>query len=149
MFASTVTMNGLRVTIASIIEITEFLLRKDDPYEYVLTGKLNQDLIEVSIIKKSAIVSKFDFLEIFGLIRSAGGGCEKPRTSSFLHLYRLLSCYYMSRSALQGNVDGTESLELLSSFKKMYEEKGKLTKLKRSTCEISFWTELLKRLTTA
>ena len=55
MFASTVTMNGLRVTIASIIEITEFLLRKDDPYEYVLTGKLNQDLIEVSIIKKNQL----------------------------------------------------------------------------------------------
>jgi hypothetical protein len=55
MFASTVTMNGLRVTIASIIEITEFLLRKDDPYEYVLMGKLNQDLIEVSIIKKNQL----------------------------------------------------------------------------------------------
>ena len=47
------TMNGLRVTIASIIEITEFLLRKDHPYESVLTGKLNQDIIEVLIITKN------------------------------------------------------------------------------------------------
>jgi hypothetical protein len=39
MFASTVTMNGLRVTITSIIDITEFFLRKDGPYKYVLTGK--------------------------------------------------------------------------------------------------------------
>ncbi|KAK4030800.1 hypothetical protein OUZ56_024139 [Daphnia magna] len=76
-------MNGLRVTIASIIDIIEFVLRKYDPYKYVLTGKLNQDLIE----------------RFFGLIRAAGGGCEKPRTSSFLHLYRLLSCYYMTKSA--------------------------------------------------
>lgn len=50
MFASTVTMNGLRVTIASIIDIIEFVLRKYDPYKYVLTGKLNQDLIEVMMI---------------------------------------------------------------------------------------------------
>ena len=37
----------------------------------------------------------------------------------------------MSRSALQRNIDGTESLELLSSFKKMYEEKRKANKVEK------------------
>jgi hypothetical protein len=61
-FASTVTMNGLKVTIASIIDITEFFLRKDDPYKYVLTGTLNQDLIGVIIkVNKQLFFSNFVF----------------------------------------------------------------------------------------
>lgn len=45
-FLSKVTLNGLRVTILSTIDVVELLLR--DNYKYVLTGKLNQDCIEVS-----------------------------------------------------------------------------------------------------
>jgi hypothetical protein len=93
MFASTVTMNGLRVTIAIIIEITEFLLRKDDRYKNVLTGKLNQDLIEVMmIVNKPLFFSNFIFIlkRFFGLIRAAGGSCEKPRTSYFFTILPLV-----------------------------------------------------------
>jgi hypothetical protein len=86
-----------------------------------------------------SIVKRF-----FGLIRAADGRCEKPRSSSFLHLYRLLSCYLMTKIALQGNVDCAEDIKLLSSFKKMYKNKTrKLTRRKRSTCGISCWTEFL------
>jgi hypothetical protein len=46
-FLSKVTLNGLRVTILSTIDIVEFLLKEN--YKYVLTGKLNQDCIEVRI----------------------------------------------------------------------------------------------------
>lgn len=44
-FLSKVTLNGLRVTILSTIDVVELLLREND--KYVLTGKLNQDCIEV------------------------------------------------------------------------------------------------------
>ena len=40
-FASSVTLDGLRVIILSIIEITDFLLHKPDLFPYVLTGKIN------------------------------------------------------------------------------------------------------------
>lgn len=46
-FLSSTTMNGLRVTILSTIDVVNFLL--DSGYKYVLTGKLNQDCIEVNI----------------------------------------------------------------------------------------------------
>lgn len=45
-FASTTTLNGLSVTIRSTIDIVDFLLY-EAKYNYVLTGKLNQDCIEV------------------------------------------------------------------------------------------------------
>ena len=48
-FASSVTLDGLRVTILSMIEIIDFLLNKPDPFPYVLTGKLNQDSLEVVV----------------------------------------------------------------------------------------------------
>jgi hypothetical protein len=46
-FLSIITLNGLIVTILSTIVVVIFLL--DSGYSYVLTGKLNQDCIEVSI----------------------------------------------------------------------------------------------------
>lgn len=46
-FLSTTTMNGLRVTIFNTIDVVNLLL--DSGYNYVLTGKLNQDCIEVRI----------------------------------------------------------------------------------------------------
>ncbi len=51
MFSSSVTLDGVRVTAMSISDITEFLLLKNyDLYCYVLTGKMNQDDIEVRIL---------------------------------------------------------------------------------------------------
>lgn len=46
-FLYSTTMNGLRVTILSTIDVDNFLLNSG--YKYVLTGKLNQDCIEVNI----------------------------------------------------------------------------------------------------
>jgi hypothetical protein len=64
--------------------------------------------------------------------------------------YSFTACcrfYYMIKIALQGNVDGAEDIELLSSFKNMYQEKKKANKVEK-TCGISCWTEFLLRLTT-
>lgn len=47
MFASQVTMESLRVTLSSILELTNDLLAKGA--RYVLTGKLNQDPLEVRL----------------------------------------------------------------------------------------------------
>jgi len=47
MCMSSVTLDGVVVTCTSIIEIVDYLLYKEDPYPYVLTGSLNQDDLEV------------------------------------------------------------------------------------------------------
>ena len=46
-FVSDTTLGALRMTILSIIELTDHLLYVEE-YEFVLTGKLNQDCVEVS-----------------------------------------------------------------------------------------------------
>lgn len=45
-FLSTTTNHGLRVTIQSFIDVIEMLLFKYN-FKYVLTGKFNQDCLEV------------------------------------------------------------------------------------------------------
>lgn len=45
-FLTTTTAEGLRVTLRSTIELTNYLLW-DCGFEYVLTGKMNQDPLEV------------------------------------------------------------------------------------------------------
>jgi hypothetical protein len=78
------------------------------------------------------------------LIRTADGGCEKNAARLFYIFTACCRFYYMTKIALQGNVDGAEDIELLSSFKKMYKNKTrKLTRRKRSTYGISCWTEFL------
>ena len=47
MFCSTTTLRGWRITIKSVIVLTEKLFNTD--YDIVLTGKLNQDPVEVKI----------------------------------------------------------------------------------------------------
>lgn len=46
-FASQTTLEALRVTIFSTIELTNHLFSNEVNYDFVLTGKLNQDCIEV------------------------------------------------------------------------------------------------------
>ena len=46
-FASQTTLQALRMTLFSTIELTDHLLSDDIGYDFVLTGKFNQDCIEV------------------------------------------------------------------------------------------------------
>ena len=46
-FASTQTLEGLRITIKSVLDLIKFLVL-DIKYTYVLTAKFNQDCLEVS-----------------------------------------------------------------------------------------------------
>jgi hypothetical protein len=48
-FLSQQTCEGLRCTMRSTLELTQLLL--DDGFAYVLTGKFNQDPLEVRIIR--------------------------------------------------------------------------------------------------
>jgi hypothetical protein len=48
-FASQTTLEALRVTVFSTIELTEHLFSSEINFEFVLTGKLNQDCIEVCL----------------------------------------------------------------------------------------------------
>jgi hypothetical protein len=71
------------------------------------------------IIPYSQRISTYENLHhfIFGIIRSAGGGQNKPTASSFLQLLRMLSLYYPTKTFLRGcNVDGQEKMEMLTSY---------------------------------
>ena len=48
-FVSDTSLKALRITLTSTIELVEFLLHRCG-YDFVLTGKFNQDCIEVSYI---------------------------------------------------------------------------------------------------
>ncbi|KAH6945573.1 hypothetical protein HPB50_009092 [Hyalomma asiaticum] len=94
MFASQVTMESLRVTLTSILDLTKDLLAKGA--RYVLTGKLNQDPLE----------------RFFGITRSFGGDEDHPTILSFSHIYRLLSLYTPVKASITGNVQEEPTLIL-------------------------------------
>ncbi|KZS02375.1 Uncharacterized protein APZ42_000608, partial [Daphnia magna] len=99
-FLSKVTLNGLRVTILSTVDIVGLLLKEN--YKYVLTGKLNQDCIE----------------RFFGIIRMSGRCGDKPTMTSFLELFRLLTLYYPTKQFLRGSncEEEEEKSEVLTSY---------------------------------
>ncbi|KAH8019232.1 hypothetical protein HPB51_018459 [Rhipicephalus microplus] len=94
MFASQVTMESLRVTLSSILELTNDLLAKGA--RYVLTGKLNQDPLE----------------RFFGITRSLEVTKDHPTILSFSHIYRLLSLYTPVKASIAGNVQEEPTLIL-------------------------------------
>lgn len=55
-FASMTTLNGLAVTIRSVLDLVPFLFKHG--YKYVLTGKLNQDAIEARL-NDTSLENKF------------------------------------------------------------------------------------------
>ncbi|KAG0443318.1 hypothetical protein HPB47_015049 [Ixodes persulcatus] len=81
MFALQITIESLRVTLASVRDVITDLLSKGA--EFVLTGKLNQDLFEIS--------SRIFLNRFFGMTRSFGGDEDHPTIVSFSHIYRLLT----------------------------------------------------------
>lgn len=54
-FLTSNTADGLRVTLKSTIDLTEYLLNKCG-FNYVLTNKMNQDSLEVRINKYTLII---------------------------------------------------------------------------------------------
>lgn len=130
MFASQVTMEFLRVTLASVRDLTKDLLARGE--RYMLTGKLNQDPLE----------------SFFGMTRSFGGDEDRPTILSFAHLYRLLILYTPVNNCISGNVAVEPTVVLaavqetmkkgkkdrLASHKRLQETiKGKLAKMCAST----------------
>ncbi|KAH8025801.1 hypothetical protein HPB51_012123 [Rhipicephalus microplus] len=94
MFASQVTMESLRVTLASVRDLITDLLSKGA--RYVLTSKLNQDPLE----------------RFFGVTRSYGGDEDHPTLISFAHIYRLLSLYTPIGTCVTGNVSDEQTFVL-------------------------------------
>ncbi|KAH8042195.1 hypothetical protein HPB51_021279 [Rhipicephalus microplus] len=94
MFASQVTMESLRVTLSSILELTNDLLAKGA--RYVLTGKLIKTPWRGSSESPGA-------LEVTKTIRTI---------LSFSHIYRLLSLYTPVKASIAGNVQEEPTLIL-------------------------------------
>ncbi|KAH6919924.1 hypothetical protein HPB50_029086 [Hyalomma asiaticum] len=87
-FASQMTMESLRVTLMSVLDIITLLHSKDVPY--VLTAKLNQDPLE----------------RFFGVVRSFGEDEDHPTITHFSQIFRLLSLYTPLKMATKGNCTG-------------------------------------------
>jgi hypothetical protein len=76
------TLQGLRVTLLSTIELSRHLLTLPEaPFAYVLTSRFGQDPLE----------------HFFGLLRYAAGCEDHPTATMFVQLYRLLSVYSLLR----------------------------------------------------
>ncbi|KAG0442857.1 hypothetical protein HPB47_015547 [Ixodes persulcatus] len=99
MFASPVTTQSLRVTLASVRDLISDLLRTGA--HYVLTGKLNQDPLE----------------RFFVMVRSFSGDEDHPTVVSFTQIYRLLSLYVPIKACIQGNVT-EEPTHVLATMEK-------------------------------
>jgi len=104
------TAEGLIVTIQSTIDIINYL--HGCGFDYVLTSKINQDCVEVSIlhsnylfeINKNYIINYFyNFQKFFGIIRQVAGPNDHPSTPTFLQLYRMLSVYSLVKPPKTGN----------------------------------------------
>lgn len=67
------------------------------------------------------------------MIRAAGGCDEKPRTSTFLQLFRLLACYFETKSVLNGNVDDGKGSDVgvLADFSTFVKERCQVNRAKR------------------
>nr|XP_037275120.1 uncharacterized protein LOC119167700 [Rhipicephalus microplus] len=85
MFASQVTMESLRVTLASVLDLIRDLSEGAD---YVLTEKLNHDPLE----------------RFFGVTRTFGGDEDHLTIVSFSHIHKLLSLYTPIKTCIVGNV---------------------------------------------
>lgn len=85
-FLTQSTADGFRVTIMSALGLSNYLLNECG-YTYVLTGKMNQDVLE----------------RFFGIIRQAGGQNEHPTMPTFLQLYNMLSVYSLLKPPKFGN----------------------------------------------
>ena len=101
-FASQRTLESLRVTVQSTLEVTEYLWKNG--LKYVLTAKLNQDPIE----------------RHFGILRSLS--CDDhPSTIDFLQLHMLQSIYVPTKLAISsgGNCEYRQELPLTSFVNQM------------------------------
>ncbi|KAL1417159.1 hypothetical protein MTO96_000642 [Rhipicephalus appendiculatus] len=89
LFASRQTMESLRVTLLSVLDIIEDLFAAGGT-QYVLTAKLNQDPLE----------------RFFGIVRCFKGDEDHPSITQFSQIYRLLSLYTPLKTAIKGNCTG-------------------------------------------
>lgn len=108
-FASTRTLESLRVTIQSTIELSDYLCNSG--FKYILTYKFNQDPLE----------------RHFGILRSLS--CDDhPSTIDFLHLHLLQSIYVPTKLAMSSAMNQEYRSEApLTSFVSQMRSLAKIT----------------------
>ncbi|XP_071577870.1 uncharacterized protein [Temnothorax nylanderi] len=80
------TSKGLRLSLQSTMDMCRYLIEKFD-FQYLLTGKVNQDNLE----------------KFFGTIRQSAGCNDHPNCPTFLQLYKMLSVYSVIKPPKFGN----------------------------------------------
>jgi len=118
-FLTNNTFDGFLVTLRATLQILSYLTRERN-FLYLMTARLNQDNLEVNSLLISysyfscAVFTLLIFLcfvfplEIFRVIRSAGGSCDHPDATRFPYLFKLLSTYSLIKAPKGSNVSNDE-----------------------------------------
>ena len=122
-YLTTETSRALRISLRSTMDMCCYLIEKFD-FQYLLTGKVNQDNLE----------------KFFGTIRQAAGCNDHPNSPTFLQLYKLLSVYSIIKPPKFGNCTVSEqpSPQLLLSLRDLKTAYGQKSEAKsvKYGCEI-------------
>ncbi|KAH7986066.1 hypothetical protein HPB49_026133 [Dermacentor silvarum] len=119
MFLTPLTAEGLRVSILSTLDLTEYLLTECG-FKYVLTAKFNQDPLE----------------RFFGKVRQAAAENDHPDMPTFLQLYRMLAVYSLLKPPKFGNCEAREEAPVIdfaafrATFKKNKSDGSNIDMLK-------------------
>ncbi|EZA62621.1 hypothetical protein X777_07435, partial [Ooceraea biroi] len=130
-FLTRQTADGLRVTIKSTLDIVNYLTL-DAGFDSVLTGRLNQDSLEVFLNP----LKPNEQIRFFGSIRQAAGSNDHPGITTFLQSYKILSTLSMLKPPRYGNcsvIEDSKPLISISDIKQLYQKSNKksLMKLKK------------------
>ncbi|XP_024893271.1 uncharacterized protein LOC112468370 [Temnothorax curvispinosus] len=111
-FLTTTTSRGLRITLQSTLHMCRYLIEKFN-FDYLLTGKVNQDNLE----------------KFIGTIRQSAGCNDHPNCPTFLQLYKLLSVYSVIKPPKFSNCTVFEdrlssNLIKISDLKAVFGKKG-------------------------
>ncbi|XP_066586111.1 uncharacterized protein [Prorops nasuta] len=123
-FLTMETANAFRTSLISTIDLCHYLIENFD-FKYLLTGKVNQDNLEVyykifiyvscaQCFTYNSTNRKFVFVcikaviilnlqKFFGTVRQAAGCNDHPTCPTFLQLYKILSFYSLIKPPKYGN----------------------------------------------
>lgn len=151
MFCSLTTLKALHMTINSAMALSEELLQNN--YHTVLTGKMNQDPIEVLLHNPYIFIRKvfnlhdisfYYFQRFFGIARSID---NTPSAHSWLHIFRILFMHNLTKTAVKnGNVDDEDELKVLVGYKKCLVDRFKAIEAERKQAKLSLKDKLLSEL---
>ena len=152
-FCSPQTLEGLRVTIRSVLDVMDSMFQQG--FKYVLTGKLNQDCLEVRVVTVIAfnrfvkLIMDTFVQKFFGIIRSMGGCEDHPTVLNFAQLFRLLCIYSPTKLRIQGNVENSAEEQVLIEYSACLQQAKSEMQQKRHSLQQGLEDALLEKIVAA